>query len=57
MNTFNSRLRKADINSEEGLDYSQKPYHKNKIKKILKMKTTRIDQKQASKQTDKKKPK
>lgn len=44
VNTFNSRLRKAGIKSEEDLDYSRKPYYKNKIKKlILKMKTARID--------------
>lgn len=58
VNTFNSRLRKAGIKSEEDLGYPQKPYHKNKIKKlILKMKTTRIDQKQACNQADRQKKK
>lgn len=53
VNTFNSRLRKAGIKSEEDLGYPRKPYHKNKIKKlILKMKTTIIDQKQACNQAD-----
>lgn len=33
VNTFNSRLRKEGIKSEEGLDYPLKPYHKNKNRK------------------------